>query len=135
MRAYHRHLSEMPVRFSLEPNDHMVHNRLVNISNGGLALSNQTRVQPGTSIHIQIPVGSDLFEADGSVVWCHKTGHRFELGICFDDPQTEHRTQMIEQLCHIERYRWKVQDEEGRELTSEEAAADWISRYAGASRL
>ena len=34
---------------------------------------------------------------------------------------------MIDQLCHIERYRWKVQDEEGRQLTSEEAAAEWIA--------
>jgi len=41
---------------------------------------------------------------------------------------------MIEQLCHIERYRWKVQKEEGRLLTSEEAAVEWISRYAGVFR-
>jgi hypothetical protein len=38
---------------------------------------------------------------------------------------------MIEQICHIEHYRKEVKLVEGRELSSEEAADEWITRYAG----
>lgn len=134
MRGHHRHLSEMPLEFSLEFKNQAAHERLVNISSGGLAFSTPSGVRPGASIHIKIPLGGHLFDVDGRVVWCHKTDHRYEVGVRFDDPQSEHRAQMIDQLCHIERYRWKVQDEEGRQLTSEEAAVEWISRYANAFR-
>ena len=134
MRGHHRHLSEMPIQLSLQPKNQAAQERLVNISSGGLAFSTQTQIQPGANIRINIPLGDYLFGVDGSVVWCHRTNHRFEVGVCFNDPQSEHRTQMIEQLCHIERYRWKVEDEEGRQLTSEEAASEWISRYADAFR-
>ncbi|HXK55480.1 MAG: PilZ domain-containing protein [Gammaproteobacteria bacterium] len=134
MRGHHRHLSEMPIEFSLELKNQACRERLVNISSGGLAFSTQRGVRPGAAIHIKIPLGAYHFDADGRVVWCHQTDHRFEVGVRFDDPQSEHKAQMIDQLCHIERYRWKVQDEEGRQLTSEEAAAEWISRYANAFR-
>ena len=134
MRGHHRHLSEMPLEFSLEFRNQAAHERLVNISSGGLAFSTRIGVRPGAPIHIKIPLGSHLFDVDGRVVWCNKTDHRYEVGVRFDDPQSEYRAQMIDQLCHIERYRWKVQDEEGRQLTSEEAAAEWISLYANAFR-
>lgn len=134
MRGHQRHLSELPVHFSLQFIDKGRRERLVNISSGGLAFSTPTEVKPGTSIHIRIPLGDYFFDVDGSVVWCHKTNDRYEVGVCFNDPQSEHRTQMIEQMCHIERYRWKIQEEDGRQLTSEEAAAEWISRYADVFR-
>ena len=37
---------------------------------------------------------------------------------------------MIEQICHIEHYRKEVARVEGRELSTQEAASEWISRYA-----
>ena len=38
---------------------------------------------------------------------------------------------MIEQVCHIEHYRKEVMLREGRELSAQEAAREWISKYAG----
>lgn len=38
---------------------------------------------------------------------------------------------MIEQICHIEHYRKEVERQEGRRLSSQDAADEWISRYAG----
>ncbi len=37
---------------------------------------------------------------------------------------------MVEQVCHIERYRADVLEREGRALTGEQAAEEWIKRYA-----
>jgi hypothetical protein len=37
---------------------------------------------------------------------------------------------MVEQVCHIEQYKADVLKKEGRELTGEEAAKEWILKYA-----
>ncbi|MCZ7563309.1 MAG: hypothetical protein M5U08_05410 [Burkholderiales bacterium] len=37
---------------------------------------------------------------------------------------------MVEQVCHIEEYRRAVARDEGRTLSTEEAAAEWIAEYA-----
>jgi hypothetical protein len=37
---------------------------------------------------------------------------------------------MVEQLLHIESYRREIEQQEGRPLTTEEAAREWIGRYA-----
>jgi len=134
LRAHPRHLSEMPIEFSLDLKDQNARERLINISSGGLAFFSRIGVRLGSTIHIRIPLAEYEFKGDGSVVWCLKTDHHYEVGMRFHDPQSEHRAQMIEQLCHMERYRWKVRKEEGRLLASEEAAVEWISRYAGVFR-
>jgi hypothetical protein len=37
---------------------------------------------------------------------------------------------MCEQVCHIENYRNEVKAAEGRELTPEQAAVEWVSKFA-----
>jgi hypothetical protein len=37
---------------------------------------------------------------------------------------------MVEQVCHIEHYRKEVMVCEGRQLTSEDAAKEWVAKYA-----
>ena len=37
---------------------------------------------------------------------------------------------MVEQICHIEHYRIKVKENDGRDLNIEEAAQEWIEKYA-----
>jgi hypothetical protein len=38
---------------------------------------------------------------------------------------------MVQQVCSIENYRREVQQREGRALTTQEAASEWIAKYAG----
>ncbi len=37
---------------------------------------------------------------------------------------------MIEQVCYIEQYRKEVLKKEGRKLSGEEAAMEWVEKYA-----
>ena len=53
------------------------------------------------------------------------------MGVSFVDPDDAFRTRMVEQICHIEHYKKEILEKEGRELTGEEAALEWIKRYAG----
>ena len=40
------------------------------------------------------------------------------------------RARMVEQVCHIEQYKHQVLKKEGRKLSGEEAALEWIQKYA-----
>jgi len=37
---------------------------------------------------------------------------------------------MVEQVCSIESYQKKIYETEGRRLTTEQAAMEWIAKYA-----
>jgi len=49
----------------------------------------------------------------------------------FLDADEACRTPMVEQVCEIEEYRRSVERIEGGELSAEEAAFEWIHRFAG----
>jgi hypothetical protein len=37
---------------------------------------------------------------------------------------------MVEQVCHIESYKQQILKSEGRKLSPEEAAVEWVSKFA-----
>ncbi len=59
---------------------------------------------------------------------CEASQH--EVGIEFEKSRDFFRMRMIEQICHIEHYRGEVLRTQDRELSAQEAAAEWISKYA-----
>jgi hypothetical protein len=50
--------------------------------------------------------------------------------ISFNTEQNSFTARMVEQICQIEHYRQEVEQLEGRILDSEEAAEEWLQRYA-----
>ena len=130
MRRYIRHPSDIPIQFVL--GDVVAHKKdyLTNISEGGLSFRAYTYIEPGSSILIQIPISDPTFEATGVVVWCRENSGQFDVGVKFTDMKTEFKVRMVEQVCHIEQYKKEVQEKEGRELTGEEAAMEWIRAHA-----
>lgn len=81
-------------------------------------------------MHLRIPYVDPEFETDAKVVWCKENETGAEMGVEFINPDDAYKARMVEQVCHIEDYRQKVLSMEGRELTPEEAAAEWISNFA-----
>ena len=131
MREYIRHPSEIPIEFDVaEPKEHQAE-YLSNVSLGGLSFRSTTAVEIGRTISIFISFVLPKFEAHGRVVWCRKVKKGYEMGVEFIDMDEAFRARMVEQVCHIEAYKIKVYKKEGRQLSSEEAAAEWIRKYAG----
>ncbi|MEW8063132.1 MAG: PilZ domain-containing protein, partial [Candidatus Thiodiazotropha endolucinida] len=71
------------------------------------------------------------FHATGIVVWCHKERDNYLVGIKFSEEETAYAVRMVEQLCYIEHYKQSIKQSQGRDLTGEEAALEWIDKYAG----
>ena len=70
------------------------------------------------------------FETVAKVVWCHPRADGFETGVEFSRSDQAYGMRMCEQVCHIEKYRAEVKAAEGRELTPEEAAVEWVGKFA-----
>ncbi len=130
MRHFMRHPSSMPIEVcalhaSIQPRQH-----LRNVSVGGLAFASEVEVPSGAMVSLRIPCVSPVFESEAKVAWCRESGDGFELGVEFLDQDDAYRARMIEQVCHIEEYREQVRQTERRELSAEQAAEEWIRKYA-----
>lgn len=130
MRQFIRHPTEMPIRYHQDSGETRHEHTLRDFSTGGLSFHTHEALQPGHNVHIEIQIRPPPFMADGTVVWCRKDGDGYQVGLQFDDADVVYNLRMIEQLCHIEQYRNDIFRNEGRDLNSEQAAAEWISRYA-----
>ena len=51
------------------------------------------------------------------------------MGIEHLGPKDKARLDMVEQVSHIEHYRADIKAAEGRELTGEQAAREWIAKH------
>ena len=120
----------MPIRFVLPGDVGERENQLRNVGQGGVCFGTQVALDPGQVIRLSVPVLGQIYEIDGCVAWCRAAGDAFEVGVGFSTPQDRFCARMVEQLCYIEDYRATVAREEGRELSSEEAAREWVERFA-----
>jgi len=103
---------------------------LTNVSLGGLSFISKQPLKVGQNASVCIPILQQDNFLVGTVVWCEKSNDGYEIGIEFEGSKDVFRLRMIEQICHIEHYRKEVNLVEGRELSSEQAAKEWIKRYA-----
>jgi hypothetical protein len=130
MRQFIRHPAEIPIEVRAGSEKPSVTRSVQNVSLGGLAFRSDAELEPGTMVDVRIPFVQPMFETIARVAWCSAHGAEFELGVEFLDPQDAYRARMVEQVCHIEDYRKGVYRNEGRALSPEEAAVEWIGKYA-----
>ena len=125
----------MPIQVSAGPaeagEDDTDDPTITNIGLGGLAFVSSRPFEIMQRVTITIPVLDEDNRLTGNVVWCEKSGTGYEIGIEFEKSRDTYRMRMIEQICHIEHYRKEVERQEGRRLSSQDAADEWISRFAG----
>lgn len=104
--------------------------KLNNVSLGGLSFLSPQPLPSESHVSVSFPLLDQQHSLTGRVVWSRKHGQGYEVGLQFDDPDQLYCLRMIEQVCHIEHYRSEVAQLEGRQLSSEEAATEWIARFA-----
>lgn len=130
MRKYIRHPSDIPIVYDLGDVVADQKEYLKNISISGLCFRSRQYIEQGTTISIQIPLAQPIFSGKGVVVWCQQKSEHYEVGVQFLDEDTGFRVRMVEQVCYIEKYKREVLEKEGRRLSGEEAAVEWITKYA-----
>jgi len=130
-RTFIRHTAGVPLEVSCLPGSPASTLQSVNVSTGGLSFVSDEHHALGAIIQVRIPTVDPPFEARARVVWIKPEGDGYCVGVEFLDANDAFRSRMVEQVCAIEQYRGEVLENEGRELTPQEAAAEWIGRFAG----
>ena len=124
----------MPIQVTADwvedDDDETLDQTITNVSLGGLAFVSSKPFEVLERVQICIPFLEKDNTLVGNVVWCERSGGGYEIGIEFEKSRDVFRLRMIEQICHIEHYRKEVRLQEGRELTTQEAASEWIAKYA-----
>jgi hypothetical protein len=133
MRKFIRHPSCIPIDIAVDESvggEDVGSVNMLNVSSGGLAFSLLHPVNVGSRLTISMPDVWPDYTACGTVVWCREAAAGFEAGVQFDQPDEAFKARMVAQFCQIEDYRREVREREGRALSSEEAAREWIVRHA-----
>lgn len=130
-RRYVRHTIGVPLQVERLGESAPLEQAGVNVSHDGLAFHSAWCPTVGEVLELRIPTVDPPFEARARVMWCRPEDGRFLVGVQFLDRSDAFRSRMVQQVCAIERYREEVRQQEGRELSTGDAAAEWIARYAG----
>jgi len=130
MRTYIRHPADIPVQIELKSETANQRRQISNVSYGGLAFESDCIFETGAQIHICIDVVEPQFEAEGIVSYCRRKAGQYLVGVEFIHRDDLYIARMVEQICHIQHYKQLVAAQEGRELSAQEAAHEWISKYA-----
>lgn len=131
-RRFIRHTADVPIEVRTVPGRAGVMQQGMNVSEGGLAFLADTCPAVDDTLEVCIPEVDPPFEALARVAWCRSENDgRFLVGVQFLDSGDAFKARMVEQVCTIEKYRKDVLEDEGREITSQQAADEWIQKYAG----
>ena len=84
----------------------------------------------GQNLRLFVPNLTREAAADTQVIACQMNELGYQLMLAFIDEEQVFRFRMVEQLCHIHQYHQLLQHR-GRRLSLNEAAGEWIDRFAG----
>ena len=129
-RQFIRHTVDVPLEVRTVRENGTHQEQGVNVSYGGLAFTSDVCLDVGEIVELRIPTVKPPFEARARVAWCRPEEDHFLVGAEFLDANDAFRSRMVQQVCAIENYRREVEQREGRILTTREAAAEWIARFA-----
>lgn len=132
MRRYVRHPTDIPIFVraaepSLVPRNDCA---MTSVSQGGFSCRVDAELSVGCFVDIDIPSVSPSYHGTGEVVWCKPNDGGYEIGVRFVDSEEAFKSRMVQQICQIEHYKNLVYEREGRILDGNEAASEWIAKYA-----
>ncbi len=130
MRSNIRYVSGLPVSVSLEEVVASETLYLNNISRGGLSFNSMVELRHGAVIRLRIPPRRPVFEVLGKVAWCKKMALQYVVGVEFINANDKARSHIIEMVFRIDDYQRQLLAQEGRNLTAQQAALEWIEKYS-----
>ena len=132
MRRFVRHPTDIPIQVRAIKAQQVLDGDcyMTTVSQGGLSCEVDKEFYIGCLVDIDIPSISPAYHGTGEIVWCRAKGRSFEVGIRFVDREEAFKSRMVQQVCQIEHYKNLVFEREGRVLDGNQAAAEWIEKYA-----
>ncbi len=99
---------------------------------GGLTFDNKKPLSVGSMVSLKIAPFRPALRVKGVVTYCTKRKDYYQIGVEFMNVDDAFRVRMTEQACYIEHYKNELQKEQGKKISREQAALEWIA-ICGAS--
>lgn len=132
-RKYLRHSMDAPLSCAVRSEGVETTAGLVDISDGGASISSKAKYRKGQSIELRFPVFKDCSVVPGTIAWDRTDkdspeNHRY--GIKFKDDTDKAMLRMVEMICHIMTFRAMQEHLTGKSIPADDAAREWLSKYA-----
>ncbi|MBV1883073.1 MAG: PilZ domain-containing protein [Pseudomonadales bacterium] len=128
-REYIRHPSDVPICISPQGHGEQLSLQLNNVSMGGLCFDSAKDLVVGSVVNIKINRVKPVFKVSGIVQWSTPIEDHFEVGVRFIDYEDAFKVRMVEQVCYIDQYRRQIKAKEGRRISGDKAAKEWINKH------
>ena len=126
-----RHPLPVPVAVRPRSDGEEIISSVADLGEGGLAFSSPRELPVESTVDLALSIGDRAFALAGSVASCQAaTPDRFRIGVAFLHPGMSFRMKLAEQVLRIHRLRSELAEERGCEVGIEEAAREWVARYA-----
>jgi hypothetical protein len=122
-----RHPDEIPLDLQVVEQPQVPDNSIMPLD---LVCKSPAMLASGLQVSIRADGLLNAPSITGQILWCHACHDHYELHIRFSSDEHAQRMRMFEQVCHIHHYRQSVQEHQGRTLSDDEAALEWIAKYA-----
>lgn len=132
MRHYTRYKANLPISVTFIRSRGSLAERLKDVSVSGLCVTLSKDPGIGSQLLISIPYLTPPFQTEVEVVWSIAEPGHYNVGLRLLNQDDLFSVRMVEQVCHIEHYRRQLLEKEGRQLTAEQAAREWIDKYSAA---
>jgi hypothetical protein len=133
-RKFFRHPSNVPVECRVQAHSDFQQHEMRDISHGGIAFISDRVYELGDVVELRYPSLTYPESVRGQIVWTAELSGgkdaQFINGLSFQDETDHYHGRIVEQICYIEDYRREQREKHGRELTSREAATEWIAANA-----
>jgi hypothetical protein len=98
--------------------------------NLGVCFESPRSFAPGNMVELSVRLRGESQRFRGEVVLVRETGFAFEVGVWMSSREAAARLRIVEQICHIECYLNEKRERDGHTVTRENAAQEWISKFA-----
>ncbi len=129
-RRFYRHPLSVPIEY--QEKQTRAGSATVDISEGGISFLSERFLAKGCAISLKIPVGDQVFNIEGHVAYSNRvpTFNRFKTGVAFSNATSAFRAKLAEEMVLIKQFQEKLSLESGTKVTEDEAARQWIEKYA-----
>ena len=131
-RRFYRHPIGVPISLSATKEKRGGRSKSLDVSLGGLSFLWPRKLPKGALVGVNIAVKDKLFEIPSTVAYTqeNRKSGKYRTGVCFTDYPSAFMARLAEEMLEILQYRKDLSQELGREIPEEEAASEWIKKYA-----
>jgi hypothetical protein len=132
-RQFLRHPMDVPLRCVIRTQADEITGGVRDISDGGAAFFASKKFRKGLAVELSFPVFKDGPAISGKIVWSmadkDSPGSHIN-GVKFADNRDKKMLRLVEQICHIMSYRVMQEHLTGKTMSADEAAREWLGKYA-----